>query len=215
MQGRARIDAEGKGIENSQQRGRKGTLHNRQSCTSTPVAPHAYLPTVCTGIWCPVYVLPLGVHTPCQATCLAHVRMHTCVQTLRVRRVYDPERRTLIYVAYSTRLSGDSVSAGRYKCVGCRLALAWFVQGGKLKLGRHPPAYLPEPAEGCGCACVLLSGDITSRICCFVEPVEPPSPPYLALLPNDMCRNHSVRRRLPHPSFHSKCPSGGDGSCAL
>jgi hypothetical protein len=42
-------------------------------------------------------------------------------KTLRVRRLYDPDRRNLLYVAYSTRLSGASddkgVSAGRYRRV--------------------------------------------------------------------------------------------------
>mgnify|MGYP002787831323 CR=1 FL=1 len=44
-----------------------------------------------------------------------HCARFTARQTLRVRRVYDPERRTLIYVSYATRLSDDKVSAGRYK----------------------------------------------------------------------------------------------------
>lgn len=44
-------------------------------------------------------------------------------KTLRVRRVYDPERRTLIYVAYSTRLSDDNVTAGRYKTSLCTVHL--------------------------------------------------------------------------------------------
>lgn len=34
---------------------------------------------------------------------------------MRVRRVYDPEHRTVIYVAYSTRLSDDKVTTGRYR----------------------------------------------------------------------------------------------------
>ncbi|PNH02371.1 Protein CreA [Tetrabaena socialis] len=41
-------------------------------------------------------------------------------KTLRVRRLYDAERRTVVYVAYSTRLSTASdeggVSTGRYRC---------------------------------------------------------------------------------------------------
>jgi catabolite regulation protein CreA len=40
-------------------------------------------------------------------------------QTLRVRRLYDPTRDTLVYVAYSTRLSSaadeGAVSTGRYR----------------------------------------------------------------------------------------------------
>jgi len=42
-------------------------------------------------------------------------------KTLRVRRVWDPAHRTVIYVAYSTRLNSAADSAGpstgRYKCV--------------------------------------------------------------------------------------------------
>ncbi|EFJ43787.1 hypothetical protein VOLCADRAFT_106628 [Volvox carteri f. nagariensis] len=48
-------------------------------------------------------------------------------KTLRVRRVYDVERRTVIYVAYSTRLSTATdeggVSTGRYRTSMCAVAL--------------------------------------------------------------------------------------------
>ncbi|WIA14579.1 hypothetical protein OEZ85_003095 [Tetradesmus obliquus] len=48
-------------------------------------------------------------------------------KTLRVRRLYDPSRNTLVYVAYSTRLStatdDGSVSTGRYRTSVCALKL--------------------------------------------------------------------------------------------
>ncbi|KAG2436027.1 hypothetical protein HYH02_011739 [Chlamydomonas schloesseri] len=48
-------------------------------------------------------------------------------KTLRVRRVYDAERRTVVYVAYSTRLSTAAdeggVSTGRYRTSMCAVAL--------------------------------------------------------------------------------------------
>lgn len=48
-------------------------------------------------------------------------------QTLRVRRLFDPTRGTLVYVAYSTRLSSaadeGSVSTGRYRTSICALKL--------------------------------------------------------------------------------------------
>lgn len=48
-------------------------------------------------------------------------------KTLRVRRIYDEERQTLIYVAYSTRLtnasSNQEVSAGRYRTSLCAVPL--------------------------------------------------------------------------------------------
>ncbi|GIL80071.1 hypothetical protein Vretimale_12892 [Volvox reticuliferus] len=48
-------------------------------------------------------------------------------KTLRVRRVYDPDRRTVIYVAYSTRLSTATdeggVSTGRYRTSMCAVTL--------------------------------------------------------------------------------------------
>lgn len=44
-------------------------------------------------------------------------------KTMRVRRVYDPEHRTVIYVAYSTRLSDDKVSTGRYRTSMCTVRL--------------------------------------------------------------------------------------------
>eukprot|EP00879_Flechtneria_rotunda_P003057 GHRR01003277.1.p1 GENE.GHRR01003277.1~~GHRR01003277.1.p1 ORF type:complete len:252 (+),score=33.78 GHRR01003277.1:1011-1766(+) len=48
-------------------------------------------------------------------------------KTLRVRRLYDPSRQTLVYVAYSTRLSSAAdegkVSSGRYRTSICALKL--------------------------------------------------------------------------------------------
>lgn len=48
-------------------------------------------------------------------------------KTLRVKRVYDVERKTLIYVAYSTRLStatdDKGVSSGRYRTSICAIPL--------------------------------------------------------------------------------------------
>ncbi|GFR49711.1 hypothetical protein Agub_g11865 [Astrephomene gubernaculifera] len=48
-------------------------------------------------------------------------------KTLRVRRVYDADRRTVIYVAYSTRLSTASdeggVTTGRYRTSMCAVPL--------------------------------------------------------------------------------------------
>ncbi|KXZ47789.1 hypothetical protein GPECTOR_33g671 [Gonium pectorale] len=48
-------------------------------------------------------------------------------KTLRVRRIYDAERRAVVYVAYSTRLSTASdeggVSSGRYRTSLCAVAL--------------------------------------------------------------------------------------------
>lgn len=44
-------------------------------------------------------------------------------KTLRVRRLYDPDRRNLLYVAYSTRLStaadDGAVTTGRYRTSLC------------------------------------------------------------------------------------------------
>mmetsp|Transcript_996 Transcript_996/g.3027 ORF Transcript_996/g.3027 Transcript_996/m.3027 type:complete len:261 (-) Transcript_996:207-989(-) len=49
-------------------------------------------------------------------------------KTLRVRRIYDEARQTLVYVAYSTRLTNasdkDSISAGRYKSSMCVVPLS-------------------------------------------------------------------------------------------
>ncbi|GBF99110.1 hypothetical protein Rsub_11919 [Raphidocelis subcapitata] len=48
-------------------------------------------------------------------------------KTLRVRRLYDPDRRNLLYVAYSTRLStaadDKGVSTGRYRTSLCTVHL--------------------------------------------------------------------------------------------
>ena len=41
------------------------------------------------------------------------------VQTLRVRRIYDPENKTLLYVAYTTHLAEGHDDAGRYKYAFC------------------------------------------------------------------------------------------------
>ena len=48
-------------------------------------------------------------------------------KTLRVRRLFDKENQTLVYVAYSTRLNGEGdspeLSAGRYKTSLCAVPL--------------------------------------------------------------------------------------------
>lgn len=48
-------------------------------------------------------------------------------KTLRVRRVYDKERKTLVYIAYSTRFQNaaddQSVSTGRYRTSLCAVPL--------------------------------------------------------------------------------------------
>ena len=36
-------------------------------------------------------------------------------QTLRVRRIYDADRKTLLYVAYATHSIGDEKEPGRYR----------------------------------------------------------------------------------------------------
>ncbi|KAK9861797.1 hypothetical protein WJX84_001140 [Apatococcus fuscideae] len=48
-------------------------------------------------------------------------------KTVRVRRVFDEKHKTLLYIAYSTRLGGgndEKVSAGRYKTSICALPLS-------------------------------------------------------------------------------------------
>jgi catabolite regulation protein CreA len=46
-------------------------------------------------------------------------------KTLRVRRLYDQAHKTLLYVAYSTRLTGaENSGAGRYKTSVCALPIA-------------------------------------------------------------------------------------------
>jgi catabolite regulation protein CreA len=48
-------------------------------------------------------------------------------KTLRVRRIYDSSRQSLVYVAYSTRLSNaadeKTMSSGRYRTSVCALQL--------------------------------------------------------------------------------------------
>eukprot|EP00873_Tetraselmis_striata_P024539 jgi/Tetstr1/444803/TSEL_032651.t1 len=54
-------------------------------------------------------------------------------KTLRVRRIYDEPRQTMIYVAYSTRLtsasSGQEISAGRYRTSLCAVPLVGNGEG--------------------------------------------------------------------------------------
>jgi hypothetical protein len=67
-------------------------------------------------------------------------------KTLRIRRLYDPDRRTLLYVAYSTRLSTAAdeggVSTGRYRTSICALHLpdAPAVGGAAAELPSAPVA---------------------------------------------------------------------------
>ena len=46
---------------------------------------------------------------------------------MRVRRMYDPSRRTVLYISYSTRLSSAAdeggVTTGRYRTSICALKL--------------------------------------------------------------------------------------------
>lgn len=47
-------------------------------------------------------------------------------KTVRIRRVLDPERRNVLYISYSTRLSSaadEGVTSGRYKCVSASYCL--------------------------------------------------------------------------------------------
>jgi hypothetical protein len=66
-------------------------------------------------------------------------------KTLRVRRLYDPDRRNLLYVAYSTRLSTAAdeggVSTGRYRTSICAVHLPNAPPVGA-------PAALPSAAVG-------------------------------------------------------------------
>mmetsp|Transcript_6016 Transcript_6016/g.17229 ORF Transcript_6016/g.17229 Transcript_6016/m.17229 type:complete len:237 (+) Transcript_6016:143-853(+) len=45
-------------------------------------------------------------------------------KTLRVRRIYDAEKKTLLYVAYTTHLAEGHDDAGRYKTSVCAIPLA-------------------------------------------------------------------------------------------
>lgn len=45
-------------------------------------------------------------------------------KTLRVRRIYDPEHQTLLYVAYTTHLAEGQDDSGRYKTSICAIPLA-------------------------------------------------------------------------------------------
>eukprot|EP00798_Chlamydomonas_sp_ICE-L_P005613 gene5613-4099_t len=64
-------------------------------------------------------------------------------KTLRVRRIYDEKQKSLIYVAYSTRLSSASddgaVTAGRYRTSLCAIPLV-------VQPAPAPPLLAAEPA---------------------------------------------------------------------
>ncbi len=73
---------------------------------------------------------------------MAFITGHTgrdaaCLQTLRVRRIYDEKNNTLIYIAYSTRFTSSTVRqkcppvcTGRASLVQCAGALGMAHGGG-------------------------------------------------------------------------------------
>ena len=65
------------------------------------------------------YCCLLSVATPHPSKVFSEKKSLNLFQdkTLRIRRLYDKKRKTLVYVAYSTRLSTASVSeGGEFEC---------------------------------------------------------------------------------------------------